>query len=130
MEHRLFGIAAIIASMAFLISSIGDSFAFPQGPNVSLGSNPIVTIDCGSNGASYPSNEYQVPAGYDLLITDIISPNHTVTIYRNGSGWMRLVETKSLATGILIASGDLIKCTNQSTSGVPYAAISGHLARQ
>ena len=36
MERRLFGIAAIIASTAYFFSSIADTFAYPQGPNVSL----------------------------------------------------------------------------------------------
>ena len=68
MNNTLFGISAIIASSAMLISSIGNSFAYPQGPNVSLGSNPIVTISC--SGHSHFPSIYQVPAGTDFVITD------------------------------------------------------------
>ena len=32
MERRLIGIAAIIASVAYLFSSIGQTFAYPQDP--------------------------------------------------------------------------------------------------
>ena len=35
---------AVIASLALLIWSIGETFAYPQGPNVSLGSNPIAIL--------------------------------------------------------------------------------------
>ena len=37
MGKHLFGISTLIMSIALLIWSIGETFAFPQGPNVSLG---------------------------------------------------------------------------------------------
>ena len=67
MERRLIGIAAIIASVAYLFSSIGQTFAYLQGPNVSTGSNPIVSFYCASGNAAYT-----VPSGQSLVMTDFI----------------------------------------------------------
>ena len=49
MERHYFGISTLLASVALLIWSIGETFAFPQGPNVSMGSNPVESIFCVNN---------------------------------------------------------------------------------
>lgn len=89
MNNKLFGIAAIIASVGFLISSIGDTFAYPQGPNVSLGSNPIVTISC-SGHSNFP-NVYQVPSGMDFIITDFHIGESS-----SSNGWIRVSSNSSM----------------------------------
>ena len=68
MERHYFGLSTLLASVALLIWSIGETFAFPQGPNVSMGSNPIVTISCNSH--SDFASSYQVPTSYYFVITD------------------------------------------------------------
>ena len=40
----LFGYAAILLSIGFVIRSITFAYAYPTGPNVSMGSNPIENI--------------------------------------------------------------------------------------
>ena len=87
MTQHLFGIAAVIGSVALLISSIGDTFAYPQGPNVSLGSNPIVTLSCFSH--NHYQNIYQVPTGMTLVITDFHIGSDT-------NGYIRVGNTSSL----------------------------------
>ena len=139
-NNNLFGIAAIILSIAVLIHSISDSIAFPQGPNVSLGSNPIVTIRCPSS-ANLPNipDSYTVPAGYDYIVTDWTMPNTTsgysymylgndvlMSYYwSSGTGFS---QHASFATGLKIPSGETIRCvTPSNTYG---GVISGYLAHQ
>ena len=49
MERHLIGISAILVSLAILVWSIGETFAYPQGPNVSFGSNPVFTRSATGN---------------------------------------------------------------------------------
>lgn len=87
MNNHLFGFSALIASVALLIFSIGETFAYPQGPNVSLGSNPIVTLSC--FGHNHYQNIYQVPTGMTLVITDLHVGSDT-------NGYIRVGNTSSL----------------------------------
>jgi len=71
MTKSLFGISSLIMSGAFLVWSIGETFAYPQGANISLGSNPNVSFfSSACNGGEVVTT---VPAGQVLIITDIIS---------------------------------------------------------
>ena len=72
MERNLFGIAAVISSVGFLIWSIGQATAFPQGPNVSLGSNPLESFYGSIVGQT--ASEVQVfsnTSGQDFIITSL-----------------------------------------------------------
>ena len=136
MNKHLFGISALIMSIAALIWSIGETFAYPQGPNVSLGSNPIVTISChNSNGhPDYPntSNQYTVPQGVKYIVTDIATShgtqglaininNYTIfSDYRYGTNMGGFVQLQS---GLTISAGDQVYCSG-------YGFISGYLAQQ
>jgi len=144
MGKHLFGISTLIMSIALLIWSIGETFAFPQGPNVSLGSNPIVTLDCGRSNTSstdilgYPSysNPYVVPVGFDYIITDLGAfHSGTTEIYvDNGNGWQSLyshyfsaqgtTQGFSLQTGVKVPSGASVRCDGLS------GFVSGYLAHQ
>ena len=146
MGKHLFGISTLIMSIALLIWSIGETFAFPQGPNVSLGSNPIVTLDCGDTTTSedipgYPtfSNPYEVPAGFYYIITDLGSDNggDTLIMVNNGNGWKTIFSHSnssskpqgfSLQTGMKVPSGAFVRCfgSYQHTDGF----VSGYLAHQ
>ena len=136
MERSLFGISTLIASVALLVWSIGDTFAYPQGPSVSLGANPIVTISCSASVGhpDYPNtnNKYVVPQGVDFIVTDIatshgtqglaiIINSHTMFAdYRystNMGGYPRLTS------GLKIVSGHEVYCT-----GAGF--LSGYLAQQ
>ena len=147
MSKNLFGISTLIMSIAFLIWSIGETFAYPQGPNVSLGSNPIVTIHCESGSSAlstYPNmdNPYVVPAGYDYIVTDFgAHPSQTKTklMVNDGNGAKSLFEASSVTgyqagsitagtfnTGIKIPSGSVVYCTESAGGGM----FSGYLAHQ
>ena len=116
MHKIIFSIAALIASIALLISSIADSFAYPQGPNVSLGSNPIVSFYCDNAG-------YTIPSGQDLIITDFIAASSYPSVYVNGVSAMYLGfnGNSSLTTGWKIPASSIVSCV----SGTVY--LSGYL---
>ncbi len=103
MYKHWFGLSALLASMALLVWSIGETFAYPQGPNVSLGSNPIVSIDC--NGG------YTVPSNTDLIITDFIGVSSYPSLQVNGVHSLSLTDgTHNLTTGWKIPGGSAISC--------------------
>ena len=116
MHKTILSLAALVASFALLIFSIGDSFAYPQGPNVSLGSNPIISFQCGSSG-------YTVPNGQDFIITDFIGASSYPSIYVDGVSAMYIGfnGNSSLNTGWKIAAGSTVSCV----SGTVY--LSGYL---
>lgn len=145
MERHYFGLSTLLASVALLIWSIGETFAFPQGPNVSTGSNPIVTLDCGTTSTTssdilgYPSftNPYQVPAGFDYIITDLGAhySNNTSILVDNGNNWQTIyshyfsaqgtTQGFSLETGVKVPSGAFVKCQSSA-----FGFVSGYLAHQ
>lgn len=136
MNNTLFGISAIIASSALLISSIGNSFAYPQGPNVSLGSNPIVTISC--SGHSQFPGIYQVPAGTDFVITDFHVGDSTNGYIRVGTStslnasdnllrhylYQASPTHMSFRSGIRVTEGLYIQCV----AGSDGSFMSGYLS--
>ena len=146
MSKNLFGISTLIMSIAFLIWSIGETFAYPQGPNVSLGSNPIVTLDCGRANSTntdildYPSHTspYEVPAGFDYIITDFGAGHASASTIEvnNGNGWQNLyyhyfsaqgtTQGFSLQTGAKVPSGAFVRCGGSTDTGF----VSGYLAHQ
>ena len=70
-NNTLLGIASIIFAIGFLLQSIPFAQAIAQGPNASLGSNPIFSQyfdDCSSTSASVT-----VPTDQVLIITDIMT---------------------------------------------------------
>ena len=84
MDYRnLFGIAAIILSGAVFVHSLKSANAFPQGPNVSMGSNPYESFYGNANTASHTFQN-------DFIITTIIS---------NSSGCSPLIDGNSLSIG-------------------------------
>ena len=116
MNNSLLGIAGVIASVAFLISSISDSIAYPQGPNVNTGSNPIVSLDC--NGG------YVVPVSSDLIITDFIGVSSYPTLRVDGVNTLYLTDgTHSLTTGWRVPAGGAISCVSGS------AYLTGYLTK-
>ena len=117
MHKIIFSIAALIASIALLISSIGNSFAYPQGPNTDLGSNPVVTFVCNNGG-------YTVPSDQDLIVTDFMRTGNYPSIYINGSSAMYIgFDNLSLTTGWKVPAGSTVSCV----SGTLY--LSGYLTR-
>ena len=70
MDHRnLYGLAAILFSGAAVIHAINTAHAFPQSPNVSLGSNPISSW----SGVFNSDGWYTIDTVQDdFIITDLV----------------------------------------------------------
>ena len=108
----LFGYAAIIFSVAFLMRSIDRAYAAPTGPNTSLGSNPSVVYSGGNTSGNVLLET--IPSDKVLILTDFTFQNTSSSsgsVYiRNASGditmfYMTGYESKHISrnTGIPLA---------------------------
>ena len=115
MHKNILSFSVLIASISLLISSIGDSFAYPHGPNISTGSNPIVSFNC--------SSSYTVPSNSDYIITDFIGVYGSPYVYFNGGNsiYLNVSGNSTLMTGYRVPSGTVITCSSGSVH------ISGYL---
>ena len=132
MTKHYFGIASIIFASACLIWSIGQAIALPQGPNTSLGSNPVFSVSS-VNYATHViyTNNTTSPA----IITDFIAKgyinyncerNFTVS---NSSESISMsagadgIYHMSLQSGLKVPAGESLEvsggnyCSNVSISG-------------
>jgi len=116
MHKMILSLSVLVASTALLILSIGNSFAYPQGPNISTGSNPIVSFSCDSGG-------YTVPSNSDYIITDFIGVYGSPYVYFNGGNsiYLDFSGNSTLMTGYRVSAGTVITCTSGSIH------ISGYL---
>ena len=109
----LFGVAAVVLSFGYFIRSIQPAEAFPQGPNVSMGSNPIVAF---SSNCSQSSPSITTTGSDTLIITDIIvgdgSYTEGATLKLNGSDWMSFPETttQSFNSGFPVPPSSTLSC--------------------
>ena len=122
MDHRnLFGIAAIILSAAVFVHSLNSANAFPQGPNVSTGSNPIEHyshINCNNTQSTLFTNNTSQP----FIITDVIVGERSVNAHlyidgvevyrRNGNN--NGSHTTHLISGIKVTPGETVQCINSN----------------
>lgn len=116
MHKIILSLSVFMASIALLVFSIGNSFAYPQGPNVSTGTNPIVSFNCNNTG-------YTVPSNSDYIITDFIGTYSSPYIYFNGGNsiYLDFPGNSTLMTGYRVAAGTTITCNSGSVH------ISGYL---
>jgi hypothetical protein len=120
MDYRnLFGMAAIILSCAVFIQSLNSANAFPQGPNVSMGSNPLDYNyqNCNSNSNGYTNN-----STLDFIITDIIAWNDLHIYVDNAEIAIHHQGTSSLQSGIRIQSGETVTCSGGYLTIIGYYA--------
>ena len=116
-------LSILIASIALLLFSIGNARAL-QTTAIHLGSNPVVSFYCYST-----SSTYTVPAGSDLVITDITSPDYLVLKADNTVIWTHYANYSytskhySLTTGFVATGGSVVNCS----SGSGYVA--GYLVK-
>lgn len=96
-HKQLFGLAAIILSLSVFVRS----FAYANGPTVSLGSNPIFSF--ASTSCSSGESAVNVPIGQVLIITDIYS----------GSSATETLELKT-ASGTLLGNFQVIRNYGQA----------------
>ena len=116
MERHYFGLSTLLASVALLIWSIGETFAFPQWPNVSLGSNPLVSFSCSAGHGSYT-----VPSNSIFVVTDITKTNGRFLMQADGVLRWRLglnsnssEEHIQFNSGIRFDSNEVITCSHGS----------------
>jgi hypothetical protein len=71
MNHQnLFGIAAIIFSGAIFVHSLKSANAFPQGPSVSYGGNPLFSQ--GGTISNSTSSIFTAPSDQIMVVTDLL----------------------------------------------------------
>lgn len=128
MDYRnLFGTAAIILSCAVLIQSLNSANAFPQGANVSMGSNPIdqTMIACNGN-ESWTNNTNST-----FIITDLIvyGQSYVINLYIDNNMIVKWVGNSefNMNSGIKVNPGQVITCDGQTNR---YFTISGYYAHQ
>jgi hypothetical protein len=108
----LFGYAAIIFAVGFLMRSIDIAYAAPTGPNISIGSNPSVVYSGGNTSGDVLLET--LPSDKGLILTDFTFQNtsgNSGSIYiRNGVGditmfYLTAYESKHISrnTGIPLA---------------------------
>ena len=125
MDYRnLFGIAAIILSLAALNYSLESAHAGPTGPNVGTGTNPIenFSLKCtNTTQALIPADSTR-----DFVVTDVITgadgtSNYSpvpITLTFNGGVTMTVSEMQShrFETGLKVPVGESMDCQNGTSS--------------
>ena len=119
MRHTiLYGISSLLFALGFVIWSINQATAYPNGTSVNLGSNPIVTFRCLGNG----SVAYTVPANQDLIITDYQAGDN-VNVFVDGSIFVTFYHyaQRSSITGWEVPANSNVTCSGTT------AYLSGYL---
>ena len=141
--QHIFAFAAVIFATGYLLRSLQPAHAFPQGANVSLGSNPIFSFS--SSTCSGGETVTTVPSDQVLIITDVIlsgSSSETVQLKTGAGtllGYFRAVNnysqahynfflegrTYALRSGIVVPAGEnlVLHCDGN------YVTISGYFAQ-
>ena len=114
MDHRtLFGIAAIILSSSVFLHSLNSANAFPQGPNVGTGSNPIASfyVSCSQSSPTVINTTGELFIITDILVSDGYSTGG-VDLQLNGSTWYSLGENVQMAmqSGIPVPLNSTLSC--------------------
>ena len=128
MDYRnLLGTAAIILSCAVLIQSLNSANAYPQGPNISLGSNPIDSANTTCSN-SY-TNLFTNNTSNTFVITEIILgsgnaaelkiDNQTIFYANSFSGRTSFYP---LNTGFIVLPGSSVTCAHSGD----HMTISGY----
>ena len=114
MDYRsLFGIGFIVFSIGYLVQSLQPANAYPQGPNISMGSNPIASFNV---GCSNSSPNIMSTANAIFIITDIIvSDGYStggITLKLNGTNWVNFGEGVEigLQSGLPVPTNSTVDC--------------------
>ena len=109
--QQLLSIAAVIVATGYLFQSLSSADAYPQGPNVSRGTNPVEAFSVTCN-TSTPT--LLTTGNEKFIITDVVVANggssEDVTMYLNGSEWVRFPETsmQSFNSGFPVPSNSTL----------------------
>ena len=132
--HR---IPQLILSTAFLVASVGYAYqsvqqatAYPQGPNVGMGSNPIEAFSfmCSSSSPQAFTTGNELFIITDVVVADGGGTEHAM-LKLNNSDWIAFPEAsvQSLNSGYPVPANSTLSCYAYYSKRV---AISGYYARQ
>ena len=116
MDYRnLFGIAVIILSGSVFVHSLNSANAFPQGPNVSIGGNPIDHGygNCNNSDIVFTNNASQV-----FIITDISkfydAQYNGTELKVNGTTIWHSRGNFNFRSGLRVSPGDVVTCSGNN----------------
>ena len=128
MDYRnILAVAAVIFALGTLVQSLQNAYAFPQGPNVGTGFNPIenfygaVALTGRSTGGSGLHTVFVNSTDQDFILTQFLSNSDNCTLSIDGSTifshYSSIYGTSSVSatnfTGTLkIASGSTTSIAN------------------
>ena len=103
-----------------------------------LGSIPLVSLDCDTPNEGWQGDNYVVPAGYDLIITDFYASTYAnsspeMKIFKNGDSthWLQMsTGHTSFTSGLLLKAGETIYCQSTISGSRSYQVMTGYLVRQ
>ena len=123
---QLFGYAAILFGIGFVIRSFMPAYAF-NGPSVSMGSNPIEHHSEACHNTTLFTNN----SANSFIITDIIGSGYNAPLELKIDG-QKVIDTYStgiaqlarpLASGLVVPSGSVVTCDHH---GGLIVTISGY----
>lgn len=113
MNHKtILSLGFLLLCASVLVDSLQNANAYPHGPNVSMGSNPIdnYSASCSSWDTLYTNNTTQT-----FIITDVVLtyPGSNVAILRvNGQRIYESRDNYGFNSGLKIEPGETIDCVN------------------
>jgi len=100
---------------AVFVHSLKSANAFPQGPNVSMGSNPI---DNGYGNCNASDIIFQNNSSQDFILTDISkyydSQQGDTYLRLDGQNFWASVGNFNFHSGLRVPPGSSLTCTSQS----------------
>ena len=132
----IYRIPQILLSSAILIASLGYSYkslqsanAYPQGPNVGMGSNPIeaYSFQCNSSSPQAFTTGNELFIITDVVVADGGASEHAM-LKLNGTDWIPFPEAsvQSLNSGYPFPANSTLSCYAYYSKRV---AISGYYAQ-
>ena len=138
-EYRLVcSYALLIFAAGFFYRSVTSAHAYPPGPSISSGSNPVFSVST----LSHTGTIYTNSTNYTAIITDFFVENTTTGAYcrmkfevsNNGDSFITSsyfyggTPISNLSSGIKVPPGESITTSVNSGSYCGGAAISGYYA--
>ena len=131
---KLFGIAAIIFAMGYFMQSLPFAQAFPQGPNVGLGSNPYESFTGSIHDSNGNRTLLTVPSDQIFIVTTCVTNTNYINLNENSNtmidGHSGACSGGALKDGnghLVISSGSTLDVI--STYGTRYYYIEGYYAQ-
>ena len=125
MDYRnILALAFLVLCIGYTWNSIQTANAYPTGPNISMGSNPIEQAYKYCNGLSNApilSNT----TNQTFIVTDIVVTGGNVEILIDGSVVMNVLSDHiALRTGLRVDGGSSISCTDNGN--YPRVTVVGY----